>query len=180
MLYNKRFLKFSILAIILSIVVVFSQKFLCIGSGCISIDDKVFEAQIRGKLKDKGDVVKVVDIHPGDWREVCVISGGNANAKYLLTDDINKFDAIKIRNSSSPYSTDKISVVMFVFSDDLIEVFRSKETDVSYGLSKSLVENKRGCLSKENAYFEVINQGQRELQEKKFHIDLRLTTEERG
>jgi hypothetical protein len=117
----------------------------------IGDDDKAFVAKIKTHLQDVGDTVKVADIHPGEWEEVCINPVGvygNPGVRYIRHDDgSDSWHKIEVINGpKATMANDRIWGIYFRYPGDKIEYYRISVYEM---LASS------GCVPRDTAVMNV-------------------------
>jgi len=151
---------FSLLAVIFLVfsVLVYPLAAVYFGWGCgpcLQKQDYVFLEKLKEHLPEKNDMIKVSDIHPGDWKKVCVISGGyNENRALQRNRDGSIRFEIEVINGADPYISEfhNNSAIYFLYGDS---EERLNRTEI-YKMTKNLASYstlEKPCFDKKNAYF---------------------------
>lgn len=120
--------------------------------------DRAFIEKIKQHIKKKGDVVKVTDIHPGDWTKVCFTVGDGVNDDALdvvsLFSGLEKKDlkVINRKKSATSFVDDFDWGIYFFYPPDKVEYFVIPHNQIIQGGVRP--HNKFECSEKENAYFQ--------------------------
>ena len=147
----KNIFKYTALAFLLLVTLIvglFAFDWITGCGDCLNENDYAFMEKVDAQLQDVGDTVKVADIHPGDWKEVCTFGWG------VDASIINKFSTPPekgtIINGAHPFITDRYdeSAIIFKHSDTELEVYRMIPEHLVYAAFKS-----DSCFKKEEAYF---------------------------
>ncbi len=120
---------------------------------CITEDDYAFMAKVKERLKKPGDYIKVSDIHPGEWIQVCAGGGGyNTNFASRWNPKGPDLPDKKVLNDADPTVSDKYdeSAIIFDYDPETIEVYRMTPDKIVYWGSK-------GCHEKADAYLVVVS-----------------------
>lgn len=83
-------------------------------------------AKVNAKLKEVDDRIKVSEIHPGDWSEVCAY--GEGFNSHILYPFLKEGDEYEVLNDAHEYITDRYdeSALIFAYGANKYEIYRSK------------------------------------------------------
>ncbi len=120
--------------------------------------DLQFISKIKEHLDKKGDIVRVSDIHPGDWIKVCFTYGGMSTGNII--DDISRitridkrdFEIINRSKADVSYVDDFDWGVYFFHAQNKIEYYSIRNSHLIRGVA--LNSDDLNCLKKEDAFFE--------------------------
>lgn len=114
--------------------------------------DLIFSSKIKSLLgADIGNEISLSAVNSGEWNKVCVAAyGGNMNLKRFASYDV---DNVKVLNHSYPYSNDEYSAVVFVYADNVIEVYRGHHENMLFWPDTN---NNIECVERPQAFIKVI------------------------
>ena len=117
---------------------------------CISQRDYEFMAKVKENLRKPGDVVKISDIHPGDWTQVCVEMGGvnnNLKASVAAMLGVSESEMIVDHDAKTAIrDEDRTSAIIFIYPPARMEVYRMTSDKLAYMIKES------SCLDQKDAY----------------------------
>lgn len=115
---------------------------------CIKKQDMEMIEKINAHLKEIGDRIKVSEIYPGDWKEVCAYGEGFDD--HILSPFLKEGDEYKILNDAHEYITDRYneSALIFNYGENKFEIYRSVSQYLTYAVYKQGL-----CFEKGDAYF---------------------------
>lgn len=123
---------------------------------CLQQQDYEFMDRIQSHVEENGGLVKVSDIHPGDWKEVCVTKGGiNYNLSLRATPESKEKSPTIIINKADPYITEAHdeSAISFHYGKandhNLVELYQMTPDKMVY-LSQG-----KACFAQSEAYMRV-------------------------
>ena len=134
---------------------------------CMQEQDYIFMEKIKAVLHKEGDVVKVTDIHPGNWVEVCVNPGGyNSNLASNRTPQNPDALSNIILNDADPYISEWYSESAVIFRYEPSENGQ-KRLEI-YQMTHDLAgySSVHYCLGKDDAYFLLKHNSQGEIWKK--------------
>lgn len=123
--------------------------------------DFAFIAKVKERLKHKGDIVRVSDIHPGDWKKVCFTLAGARNDVLRVvsgSENVNE-SQIKVSNrkrSDAGHGDMFEWGIYFFYPPNVIEYFRIYNGD-TYPDQLHAMADKYGCVAKEFAHFKAMS-----------------------
>ena len=105
-------------------------------------------AKVNAHLQKAGDRIKVSEIHPGDWSEVCAY--GEGFDSHILYPFLKEGDEYEVLNDAHEYITDRYdeSVLIFMHGNNKFEIYRSRPKYLSYAVYKQ-----GECFKQSEAYF---------------------------
>lgn len=112
--------------------------------------DRDFISLIKNSLKKKGDIVKVSDIHTGEWSYVCVhpissysnIRRGISEWAQIAIEDV------EVINNVNTYADDHVWGIYFYYPPNKAEYYRIPWYEI-YQTGRYF------CAEKESAYFKI-------------------------
>lgn len=131
---------------------------LCACSDGMTDQDRALVNKIKQHIKKKWDVVRVTDIHPGDWEKVCFTVGDGVGDDAL--DQVSGFSGLekkdlKVINRNkrdTQFVEDFEWGIYFFYPPDKVEYFSIPNNQIFQGAV--VPYNPYECAEKENAYFE--------------------------
>tara|TARA_R110002095_G_scaffold179904_3_gene157446 strand:- start:2002 stop:2547 length:546 start_codon:yes stop_codon:yes gene_type:complete len=159
LLTNLKYLAFILLALFSIVIGVFTWDWATGCGSCLQDQDYRFMEKVKSKLKNVGDIVKVADIHDGEWTKVCARSGGyDHNLSWKRNFSGKGGEEIVILNNADPYITDAYdeSAMYFHYGQneqglEQIEVYQMTPDRMTY---QGYIPSKDGCLEKDSAFLQ--------------------------
>lgn len=145
----------------------------------MSAQDREFVNKIKKHLKNKGDTIKISDIHPGEWILVCLTndSGFGGDVLELAHEDLKiEKTAIEIINRpvyQASFMKDFDWGIYFVYPPNKIEYFVISE----YALGQGSVWASGPCATKESAYL-VTSTGQWKMNDTEDYMNISVEDRE--
>jgi hypothetical protein len=142
--------------------------------------DQQFIAKIKKQLKQEGDVVKVIDVHPGNWEKVCFTSGDGSGDDAL--DAVSRFTGINKKQlevinrdrSDTRWVEDFEWGIYFFYSPNIVEYFSISNKSMARG--GAYPADAFACVSNKEAQFLAHTEHQID-KDRKNYFRLSLTTE---
>ncbi|MEW8026285.1 MAG: hypothetical protein AB2806_00900 [Candidatus Thiodiazotropha sp.] len=140
-----------------SIIVVLCSLLVCSCLDTMTEQDHAFVRKIKQHLKKKGDVVKISDIHPGNWTKVCFTAAGAKDDAVLSLAEFEQIDQrlIKVLNRDRD-ETNHIDMfdwgIYFFYPPSSIEYFKIFNAEMLPSKVGG-IRDEYSCVRKENAYF---------------------------
>lgn len=117
-----------------------------------------FIANLKSKLKYESDTIKVSEIYPKDWREVCVFSGdafgyGTHIERDLFNNEFVRHEIVNTNNNKLSHDGNGIIVFLLPQNEPTVqklEVFRAEFTQMRFQIVPEAV-----CVDRDKAFLKV-------------------------
>ncbi|MEW8026282.1 MAG: hypothetical protein AB2806_00885 [Candidatus Thiodiazotropha sp.] len=139
------------------IIVALCSVVLCSCLDTMTEQDHAFVNKIKQHLKKKGDVVKVSDIHPGDWVKVCSTGYGTYGDALNVVSEFSgiRKDLLEVKdsgNKDTTYTDELDWGIYFYYPPNKVEYFSIYRDEILPN-SINAIKDDYSCVTKNRAYF---------------------------
>ncbi|AEP09706.1 hypothetical protein MICA_1388 [Micavibrio aeruginosavorus ARL-13] len=140
--------------------------------------DREFSTKIKDHIKMKDEVIRVSEIHPGNWERVCFTAAGAEGDAIRSVSEFKNIEANNLivinRERSDTRHGDMFEWgIYFYYPPNKIEYFRIDNSDM-YPNQLGATADDYACASYENAYFKAM-QDERVNKSGNVYLNIQLT-----